>query len=74
MPSTLIDTYKQSTADDTNYEWEAEAWRKPVLPLDLRSLHKKYGYDILREHSFRQQLYPGDGKGGCRRGESRWWR
>ena len=47
-----IDTYKQSTADDTNYEWEVKPGVKPVLPLDLPSLHKKYGYDILRSTPF----------------------
>jgi hypothetical protein len=47
-----IDTYKQSTADDTNYEREVKPGVKPVLPLDLPALYKKYGYDILRSTPF----------------------
>lgn len=47
-----IDTYKQSTADETDYEAEVRPGVKATLPLDLPTLSKKYGYDILRSTPF----------------------
>ena len=47
-----IDTYKQSTADETDYEDGVKPGVKATLPLDLPSLSKKYGYDILRSTPF----------------------
>lgn len=43
-----IDTYKESTADENEYENGIKKGEKAVLPLDLPTLKKKYGYDIIR--------------------------
>lgn len=42
------DTYKESTADETEYEYGIKDGEKAVLPLDLPALKKKYGYGIIR--------------------------
>lgn len=47
-----IDTYKESTADDTPYEGGVVNGVKATLPLDLPGLSKKYGYKILRSTPF----------------------
>lgn len=47
-----INTYKQSTADETAYEKGIEQGEKATLPLDLKRLKKKYGYGILRGTPF----------------------
>ncbi len=46
------DTYKESTADETEYEDGIEKGEKAVLPLDLPGLYKKYGYKIIRNTPF----------------------
>lgn len=47
-----INTYRQSTADDTPYEGGVVNGVKATLPLDLPALSKKYGYKILRSTPF----------------------
>lgn len=47
-----IDSYKESTSDDNNYENGIVEGEKAVLPLDLPTLYKKYGYKILRNTPF----------------------
>ena len=47
-----IDSYKESTSDDNNYENGIVEGEKAVLPLDLPALYKKYGYKILRNTPF----------------------
>ena len=47
-----IDSYKESTSDDNNYENEIVEGEKAVLPLDLPALYKKHGYKILRNTPF----------------------
>lgn len=47
-----IDTYSQSTADETAYEKGYATGEKATLPLDLKTLKKKYGYDVLRATPF----------------------
>lgn len=47
-----IDSYKESTSDDNNYENGIAEGEKAVLPLDLPTLYKKYGYKILRSTPF----------------------
>ena len=47
-----IDSYKESTSDDTNYENGIVEGEKAVLPLDLPTLYKKHGYKILRNTPF----------------------
>lgn len=47
-----INSYKESTADDNNYENGIENGEKAVLPLDLPALYKKYGYKIIRSTPF----------------------
>lgn len=47
-----IDTYRQSTADETPYEKGIEKGEKATLPLDLKTLKKKYGYGVLRATPF----------------------
>ena len=43
-----IDTYRESTADETEYEDGIKPGVKATLPLDLPALYKKYGYGIIR--------------------------
>lgn len=47
-----METYKQSTADETPYEDGIERGEKATLPLDLKRLKDKYGYRILRATPF----------------------
>lgn len=47
-----INTYKESTADDNNYEDGIVDGEKALLPLDLPTLYKKYGYKIIRNTPF----------------------
>ena len=47
-----IDSYKESTSDDNNYENGIAEGEKAVLPLDLPTLYKKHGYKILRSTPF----------------------
>ena len=47
-----IDTYTESTADETAYEYGIARGEKAVLPLDLPRLYKKNGYKILRSTPF----------------------
>ena len=47
-----IDSYKESTSDDNNYENGIVEGEKAVLPLDLPTLYKKHGYKILRSTPF----------------------
>ena len=47
-----IDSYKESTSDDNNYENGIAEGEKAVLPLDLPALYKKHGYKILRNTPF----------------------
>lgn len=47
-----INTYTQSTADETAYEDGIAKGEKATLPLDLASLKSKYGYGILRSTPF----------------------
>lgn len=47
-----IDTYRQSTVDETPYEKGIKKGEKATLPLDLKTLKKKYGYDVLRATPF----------------------
>lgn len=47
-----IDSYKESTSDDNNYENGIVEGEKAVLPLDLPTLYKKHGYKILRNTPF----------------------
>ena len=47
-----IDSYKESTSDDNNYENGIVEGEKAVLPLDLPALYKKHGYKILRNTPF----------------------
>ena len=47
-----IDSYKESTSDDNNYENGIVEGEKAVLPLDLPALYKKHGYKILRSTPF----------------------
>ena len=47
-----IDSYKESTSDDNNYENGIAEGEKAVLPLDLPTLYKKHGYKILRNTPF----------------------
>ena len=51
-----IDSYKESTADDNNYEKGIVEGVKAVLPLDLPTLYKKYGYQIIRNTPFGNSL------------------
>ena len=41
-------TYAESTADDTPYENGIREGVKPMLPLPLPALYRKYGYGIIR--------------------------
>lgn len=50
------DTYKESTADETNYENGIVDGVKAVLPLDLPTLYNKYGYKIIRNTPFGNNL------------------
>ena len=47
-----IDSDKESTSDDNNYENGIVEGEKAVLPLDLPTLYKKHGYKILRNTPF----------------------
>ena len=46
------DTYKESTADENDYEDGIQKGEKAVLPLDLPTLYNKYGYKIIRNTPF----------------------
>lgn len=46
------ETYKQSTSDDAPYEGGIVRGEKALLPLDLPTLYKKYGYKIIRNTPF----------------------
>ena len=50
------DTYKESTADETEYEDGIVKGEKAVLPLDLPALCKKNGYKIIRNTPFGNSL------------------
>ena len=50
------DTYKESTADETEYEAGIQDGEKAILPLDLPTLYKKYGYKIIRSTPFGNSL------------------
>ena len=50
------DTYKESTADETEYEDGIVKGEKAVLPLDLPALYKKNGYKIIRNTPFGNSL------------------
>ena len=47
-------TYAESTADDTPYENGIREGVKPMLPLPLPALYRKYGYGIIRNTPLRQ--------------------
>lgn len=47
-----IDTYKESTADENEYEDGVKPGVKATLPLDLPTLYNKYGAGILRSTPF----------------------
>lgn len=51
-----IDTYKESTADETEYEYDFVEGVKAVLPVDLPALFKKHGYGIVRNTPFGNSL------------------
>lgn len=51
-----IDTYRESTADENNYENGIQEGVKATLPLDLPALYKKYGYKIIRNTPFGNSL------------------
>lgn len=51
-----IDTYTESTADETAYEDGIVGGAKAVLPLDLKPLAEKHGFDILRATPFGNNL------------------
>lgn len=51
-----IDTYKESTADDTPYEKGIAKGEKATLPLDLKAMKKKYGNGIIRSTPFGNDL------------------
>ncbi len=51
-----IDTYKESTADENDYEDGIKPGVKATLPLDLPALYKKYGTDIIRNTPFGNTL------------------
>lgn len=50
------DTYKESTADATDYEDGIRQGEQAVLPLDLPRLSKQYGYGIIRNTPFGNSL------------------
>ncbi len=50
------DSYKESTADENNYEKGIKDGVKAILPLDLPALYKKYGYGIIRNTPFGNKL------------------
>ncbi len=50
------DTYKESTADHTAYEEELHKGVKPTLPLNLPALYKRYGYGVIRNTPFGNNL------------------
>ena len=50
------DSYTESTADDNNYENGIVDGEKALLPLDLPTLYKKYGYKIIRNTPFGNSL------------------
>lgn len=50
------DSYIESTADNTEYEDGIKDGEKALLPLDLPSLYKKYGYEIIRKTPFGNSL------------------
>ena len=50
------DTYKESTADENEYEAGIQEGEKAILPLDLPTLYKKYGYKIIRSTPFGNSL------------------
>lgn len=47
-----IDTYKESTADESVYEYDLRPGVKATLPLDLKALSKRYGKGIIKETPF----------------------
>lgn len=49
-------SYVESTADETAYEDGIKAGVKATLPLDLPSLYKKYGFNIIRNTPFGNRL------------------
>ena len=49
-------TYAESTADDTPYENGIREGVKPILPLPLPALYRKYGYGIIRNTPFGNTL------------------
>ncbi len=51
-----IDSYKESTSDDNNYENGIVDGVKAVFPLDLPTLYKKHGYKIIRNTPFGNSL------------------
>jgi len=47
-----MDTYKESTVDETVYEDDLRPGVKATLPLDLKTLSRKYGKGIIKETPF----------------------
>lgn len=50
------DTYTESTSDENEYENGIKKGVKATLPLNLPELHKKYGYNIIRNTPFGNSL------------------
>ena len=50
------DTYEESTSDETIFEEGIKKGIKATLPLDLPYLYKKYGFNIIRNTPFGNQL------------------
>ncbi len=50
------DTYEESTADDVSFEKGIKKGIKATLPLDLPNLYKEYGFNIIRNTPFGNQL------------------
>lgn len=51
-----IDTYKQSTADDTRYERPFESNGHPTFPIRTSDLFKKEGYGVIRNTPYGNTL------------------
>lgn len=51
-----IETYNESTADDTPYEGRIDKTTKPVFPYDLSKIYKTTGADIMRSTPFANDL------------------
>lgn len=51
-----IDSYKESTADESEYEDDFVEGVKAIMPVDLPTLYKKHGYGIIRSTPFGNSL------------------